>query len=659
MKTFLLCGYEITVDGNSGQILQIKAGEDTLPLRGSFWKVETADKASVTMQDMTSFTYTLTEEKLALFWNNDSLSVKVQMFVQDRLLKMDIAVSSQKQGLNRIFFPVYEGVEKISQDRDYLTLPYQNGFLIKNPVDTLLKTDEEVPFWMGWGGHKYENDYPAQYSYQFFSYFSPEKKGYYWACEDGNAYIKTIGQHYNGEVDGLDLIFTNYPEDMGTIRYYILPYAYAFCFFHGNWQVPTKLYRDWAGKQKWCTRLKERKISSRVNEIDFVRINHEHYGLGTRSEEFIKTCDMIQKQLDCRLAVHWYGWNKAPKHGDWYPEMADYTNEAWRTELHQINKRLSDMGVLKLPYVNVHLWDSHLKSFSEENAESVLVVPESRKITDEPWSEEGNLYAICHANGKFQNKALHTFDRLVREDGFDGIYIDQVGSFNATLCFGENHGHPIGGGNWWAKEYHDMIGTFREVMPEGKILTTESCCEVYHDLFDMFLILDTCSQDFGFSELCGSDNVDSLPMFAMIYNDSAVAYGSICKFEHNDEPFTYNYLRNILWGMVPTAEGMELDWIADAPEKWRVLKQGVDFFKENRDILLYGIMEDYYQFAEGGKTVAFGDLQRQCPGVICAVYTYEGETYAMLYNYSDAQQQVTVAEQVVSVPGKSFIKVKV
>ena len=170
MKVLLLQGYGITVDAGSGQILQIKVGEDTLPLRGSFWKIETGDRAFVTIWDMTSFTYTLTEEKLTLFWNKDTLTVKVQMFVQDALLKMDITVASQTLGLNRILFPVYEGIEKISGNDDYLTLPYQNGFLIKNPVDSLLKTDGEFPFWMGRGGHKYENEYPAQYSYQFFSY---------------------------------------------------------------------------------------------------------------------------------------------------------------------------------------------------------------------------------------------------------------------------------------------------------------------------------------------------------------------------------------------------------------------------------------------------------------------------------------------------------
>lgn len=656
MKTLSLDGYEIALDESSGRILQIRAGAETLSLRGSLWRVDAGEqKERFTLFEMTSFSFEQTD-KLKLFWHSEEMSVQVRLFVQDKLLKMDISVSCQTKALHRIYFPVFEGVEKISSDNDYLTIPFQNGFLIKNPVDTLLNTDAEVPFWMGRGGKKYENDYPAQYSYQYFSYYNPEKLGYYWACEDGNSYIKTIGQHYNADVDGMDLVFTNYPEGMGTVRYYALPYVYAFGFFHGDWQTATKIYRGWATHQKWCTLLKDRDISSRVKEIDFVRINHEHYDLGTRSEEYIQTCAMIQERLNCRPAMHWYGWNKAPKHGDWYPEMANFSNKVWKEELSQINKRLDSMGIIKLPYVNVHLWDSHLKSFEEEDARSMLVLPESRTLSDEPWSPDGNLYAACHASSKFKNKVLQLFDRLVRDEGFDGIYIDQVASFNATLCFEENHGHPVGGGNWWADEYHNMIGTFRKLMPQGKILTTESCCEAYHDLFDMFLILDTCSQDHGFHAVCGCDNVESLPLFAMIYNDSAVAYGSICKFENNDDQFAFNYIRNILWGMIPTAEGMEMEWIADAPEKWRVLKQGVAFFKENRDILLYGTLDAYYSYENETRDIIFGDFIKKCPSVICAVYSYQEETYAMLYNYAETAHRVAVQGKSLTVPAKSFLK---
>jgi hypothetical protein len=273
-----------------------------------------------------------------------------------------------------------------------------------------------------------------------------------------------------------------------------------------------------------------------------VRINHEHYRLGTDDEEFLETSRLIKERLGCNPLMHWYGWNKAPRHGDWYPEMADYTNPEWLSGLHKRNCDLDAIGVKKIPYVNVHLWDRKLKSFAEESATDSVILPESLEITDEPWLADRNLFAICHATERVKRKAVGLFTRLVTEDGFDGIYIDQVASFNATLCFSPDHGHPIGGGKWWAEEYHKMISPFREEYGVGKILTTESCCECYHDLFDMFLILDTTGQGGGFYGVLGADNVDALPLFKMIYGESAIAYGSGCKLEGGDKEFEFNYI---------------------------------------------------------------------------------------------------------------------
>lgn len=655
-KELLLLPYTIVLDETTGQILQIRDENHSLNLHGSIWNVETADGSVMDIRDMESVSWTL-GKKLTICWKSPSLRVKAVFFCEDGLLKSCIAADSAVSGLNRVRFPIYEGIEKLSKEDDYALIPFQNGFLIKNPVDTLLKTDQKVPFWMGRGGRKYENEYPAQYSYQCFAYYHPESFGYYFSCDDGNAYIKTIGFHESSAVqEGLDMVFTNYPENMGTVRQYVLPYNYVFCFFHGDWQTAAKLYRKWAVRQKWYTPLQNRDISRAVSEIDFVRINHEHYDLGTRSREYIETCRIIRDRLNCRPAMHWYGWNKAEKHGDWYPEMADYSNREWHDELLKINDELDDLGILKIPYVNVHLWDNHLKSFQEENAREVLVVAEDGEIRNEPWGSEGKLYAVCHACGRMQNKVQNLLEKLTWEDGFDGIYIDQVASFNATLCFGKDHGHPIGGGRWWSDAYHTMIGAFRGNMPEGKILTTESCCECYHDLFDMFLILDTCSQDYGFHKICGCENVESIPLFAMIYKDSAIAYGSSCKLEQNDEQFRFNYIRNILWGMIPTAEGMELAWIQKNERKMEILKQGVDFFKENRDILLGGIMEESLQYADGEKEIVFGRFRRMCPGVIGSVYQYEGKHRAMLYNFSEQTQTVNVRERKISVCAGSFAK---
>ena len=657
MKELVLNNYTIFIDENKKTIKSIKSGDYSFDFNGSIWQIQFADKTVKKACDMKTFEYTLTD-KITFNWTCEDLKVKVNMFECDNNLKMNISVTNDSLMLNRILFPVYNEVEKISQngDNDYLILPWQNGLIVKNPVDNLLNIDKEVPFYMGRGGKKYENDYPAQYSYQLFAYYCENKKGYYLSCDDGESYIKTVGFHYNEKVDGMDIVFTNYPEGMDEVNFYTLPYNYVFNFFKGDWQFAAKMYRKWALNQKWCKPLKNTYIPKNVYDMDFLRINHEHYYLGTRSEEYIKTCELMKEKLDCRPAMHWYGWNKAPKHGDWYPEMADYSDDKWHDELLKINKKLTDMGVIKIPYVNVHLWDNQLKSFEKENAKDTIIISETRKIEDEPWCPERNLFPICHADTRVKNKANNLFNKIVSEDGFDGIYIDQVASFNASLCFNKEHGHPVGGGKWWAEEYHTMINPLRHYMDKDMFLTTESCCESYHDLFDMMLLVDHCSQGKAFHALCGCENCESIPLFAMLYKDTKTAYGSICRFDDNNDQFEFNFMRTVLWGMVPTAEGMELNEIEDADDKWAILKKGVDFYKENKELIFFGALKKYYQFENGAKEITFGELSKKCPGVIACLYEYENKEYIIAYNYSDNEQTVSVDGKEIKLSPKSFIK---
>lgn len=653
MKSFGLGNYIIGIDTVNGRILEIKNGESSLEFSSLTWRLELADKSAIAPDSGMEFSYEYADS-LTLSWHGCGASVKLTLFKDGDDLKSTMSASSDNIGISRVYYPLYNAVKKLPDD--VLMLPWQNGLTVKNPLENLLAPEKSIRFWMGRGGGKYENDYPAQYSYQLFLYYSECGNGYYMSCDDGDAYIKTIGV-YKSETDGcIDFGFVNYPENMGVTTSYSAPYNYVFRFISGGWREGASIYREWAKKQKWYTPLDKREISKSVYDIDFVRINHEHYTLGTDDKEFYDTAKMISERLDARTLMHWYGWNKAPKHGDWYPEMADWSDEAWQSGIIRRNKELDSIGVKKIPYVNVHLWDKKLKSFADEGAENYLIMPESLKIVDEPWLPDGSLYAACHATSKVKEKARWLFTHLVNHDGFDGIYIDQVASFNATLCFNKEHGHPIGGGRWWSDEYHDMIGSFRTEMPSDKVLTTESCCECYHDLFDMFLILDTCSQGGGFSRVCGQENVESIPLFAMIYGDSAIAYGSSCKLESTDAEFEFNYVRNILFGMIPTVEGAPII-CKDEEEKWSIMKRGVDFFKANREVLLRGIMQEYLTFGDGRRVVKFGAVEKSCPDVVLTVYEYKGEKSAFAYNYSDADKTVSVLNKTLTVKAKSFAKI--
>ena len=651
VKTIFLSDYAIELDEKNGDIKNIIRKKQSIDFRGMGWSVELADKTLVTKESGLKFSYGYSGE-LRLAWEGCGISVTIAIFCEDSLLKTKIWVDSDTQPITRVNYPIYKNVKKL--DGDSLLLPWQNGLIINDPIKNLIAPEKKIRFWMGRGDGKYENDYPAQFSYQFFAYYSKCGEGYYMSCDDGNAYIKTMGVYKSDEDGCLDFRFINYPENMGKVYSYEIPYNYCFSFIDEGWKSAAKTYRSWAVNQKWYAPLDKRGISSEIDKLNFVRINHEHYRLGTDDKEFYETAKMIKERLNCEPLMHWYGWNKAPKHGDWYPEMADWSDPVWYSGLKNRNSQLDGIGVKKIPYVNVHLWDKKLKSFDEENAEKHLIMAENLKIADEPWIPEGTLYAVCHSSEKIKEKAKKLFSHLVEDDGFDGIYIDQVASFNATLCFNAEHGHPVGGGTWWADEYHDMIGSFRKNMPEGKILTTESCCECYHDLFDMFLILDT-TLPFGFSNVCGTENADSIPLFAMIYGDSAIAYGSVCKFENNDSQFEFNYMRNILFGMIPTAEGIE-SIHADDTKKWEILKRGVDFFKQNREVLIYGILDDYITFGE--RAVPFNNAEKKCPEVICVKYKYKNSEHVYAYNYTNSKKCVTAFGKSLCIEPNSFARIQ-
>jgi len=653
MKKIKLCDFLLSVDLSDGSVIEITRGDERIDFSNLSWAVELSDGTRVTKNDGFLLSFDCSE-RLVLTWSNEDLSVVLTLFSKGGMLKSKIKVDSREKAINRVYYPIYGDV--CANDGDSLVVPWQNGLVVKDPIKNLLTPDKDVRFWMGRGGGKYENEYPAQFSYQFFAYYAECGKGYYISCEDGNAYIKTMGI-YAAETEGcVDFRFINYPENMGIVKSYETPYAYAFTFINDGWREAARIYRGWAEKQKWYVPLRERDISNQLSEIDFVRINHEHYRVGTDDAEFLATSKMIKERLGCKPLLHWYGWNKAPQHGAWYPEMADWSNADWYEGLLQRNAELDAVGVKKIPYVNVHLWNKDHDSFDTEHAVDDLVMTETREIVHEPWLPVGSRFPVCHSTEKIQSKSKALFHRLVETDGFDGIYIDQVGSFYATLCFNEKHGHPIGGGNWWAEEYHNMIGSFRAEMPKGKILTTESCCEVYHDLFDMFLILDTSIKNSGFPKVCGADNTESLPLFKMIYGDSAIAYGSACAFENGDGQFEFNYMRNILFGMIPTVEGVE-SIHADDTVKWDILKRGVDFFKENREVLIYGELLDYKTHNGAGIKVDFNGLVKTCPEVISAVYDYDGAEYVFAYNYAECEKSITLCEKTLSVKPKSFVAI--
>ncbi len=653
---------QLVFDLQNGYLEQILYNGKTIPIHSKLWSIET-NAGDFGIADMTSFRKEECPDNIKLFWKSATASVTVTILACDGgKIGMCINAEIADNAIKSIKFPIIEGMS--FKNESQLLIPWQNGHLIKNPVDTLLSKNAEVPFWMGEGQGGYVSNYPAGISFQYSTFYSLSDFGYYLATEDPDAYIKTYAFEYNREKHALNYSVTNYPENAGKTRSYCMPYKFVLKLFDGDWQDATKIYRNWAIDQKWCKqKLSERKLPENLVKTDLWRINHMDYELGTRTQEYFDTSVKIRNEIDCNLALHWYGWNMSQHDLD-YPEYISNTKKAegWPDELTKWNKRFDEEGIVKIPYLNARLWEKKLKSWKD--AESSAIKDELGNSLKEPWYEDigFDLRPICPTTAMWQNKVSAFCKEYGHDVGFDGVYLDQVASFNATLCFDDNHPHPAGGGTWWNDSYHNMLENVRNTLGKDSIITTESCCETYVDFFDVFLILDTCFQHTAFNYLTEGGNAVSVPLFSMIYGDYALSYGSACQFTDRTDRFEHNLIRNLLWGILPCVEGgtqAELN-IPESKKKLYILKQAVDFYKDNKDVFLYGRLCEIPNIE--CETISLdweiddiGTYVDNVPAVNAAIWEDKsGNKQIFAYNFSDKTCSFTCRGKNFSVSAKNF-----
>ena len=199
-------------------------------------------------------------------------------------------------------------------------------------------------------------------------------------------------------------------------------------------------------------------------------------------------------------------------------------------------------------------------------------------------------------------------------------------------------------------------------------MTTESCCETYVDVFDLFLILDINFQHNAFAALTDG-NVEQVPLFSMIYGDYALSYGCICCFTNEAKQFEYNFVRNILWGIIPSVEAGTAQQLAAAGEHLEAMKRGVDFYKANEDVLFYGRpvkLPRYTCSADWTVDWVARDEERKLhaytktgPAIYAVIWEdTKGQQYLYAYNYSPDTQTMTLNGTDYTVAGKGFLSQK-
>jgi hypothetical protein len=239
------------------------------------------------------------------------------------------------------------------------------------------------------------------------------------------------------------------------------------------------------------------------------------------------------------MAVHVYNWHAIPFDTD-YP---DYFPT--KPGVPEMVRALRDGGVGVFPYINARLWDVNAPSWRAEGAERWAAQGSAQRAEPRtlfPYLEEygsgQKLAAMCPATEFWQEKVAAVCERIKTDLGVSGIYLDQVGAASALLCFDPEHGHPLGGGEFWTSAYGALMDRVRGRVGDDFPLLTECNAETCIGDFDALLTWH-----------CYPDRQQ--PMFPAAYGGRAVTFGtSIAKddWTGGGESYAAKMAQLYVWG---------------------------------------------------------------------------------------------------------------
>lgn len=507
----------------------------------SVWKVTVRDAAKKKYAILGMSGGSIAKEKNAngsvyiLTWKNADieddkgvLDVKVTIKVpaNSALTYWNISVvnRSKKYALWTVDFPRLPRLGPLGDPQeDAFLAPIGLGILYRNPYETIASRWVHSPGYM---------------QFQMCALYNEKKAGLYYAIEDGNGFYKQLNYAKSDdtttatatgvamfqnsdsnlaadatvkaaqEKKHIEVYLTNFPEGQGVIgTNYDMPYDVAIGTFTGDWWTAAKWYRQWAVKQVWCSKGK---LVDRKDIPDWYK--------ETAIWEFIGGGDYngmlnFRNKIGMNWVNHWnYMW-KEPGQGDkMSPDLFPPTGgeKVFREQV----KRVQEKGVKVIPYFLGGCLDIKSPQYKEWNVEPHVVRYENGDpyiwhLHDGEW-----LFPWPCPYTKFWQEKVAEISRKIVDLGVDGVYYDTI-SGNGYQCFSSQHGHTVGGGNYWFKGNRELFRRSREeirkVNPQA-IMTSEGASELYLDLLDGNLFYGQIREGY-------------VPAFQAIYHDYTFGYG--------------------------------------------------------------------------------------------------------------------------------------
>jgi hypothetical protein len=336
-----------------------------------------------------------------------------------------------------------------------------------------------------------------------------DTSGLYLGCHDPTASTKQLTSDQLSGGPGVPLCFeVNAPDATVPGNDFPVPGQFVIAAVDGGYFPACRLYRQWLDRNApWWPEPGKFSRSDYPAWLTNIQTWVE-WGAGP-AEKTVQPTKDFARAMGTPTAIHWYNWHAIPFDND-YPHYFP-TKPGFREGV----KELQQAGVRVMPYINGRLWDSDTEDFKAE-AIKYATKREDGKYYIEVYGSKQELVPMCLSQTYWQDKVQEIVMRLVREEGVDGVYIDQIAAASPVLCYDKSHGHPLGGGHWWVDGYWKMLAALQQkiatVSPD-KMLTTESNAEAYAKYFDAYL-------------MCNDNSDYDVPLFSAVYGGKILMFGT-------------------------------------------------------------------------------------------------------------------------------------
>ena len=285
--------------------------------------------------------------------------------------------------------------------------------------------------------------------------------------------------------------------------------------FDGDWYDAAQIYRGFVeSAAEYCPEFGEhgrKGVPQWLLDTD-CWFNTRVLDDGDFAEEVITQA----KDLGANLAIHLYYWHQIPFDND-YPHYFPM-----RQNVLPGLKKLHEAGIKVMPYINGRLWDTRDRGTEDFEFTSVAKPWATKDYAGEPITEQYSskesdgsrvtLAVMCPSATLWQDKVASIVAKLF-ENGFDGVYIDQIAAAEAKPCTDKRHNHPAGGGEWWCRAYNTMLERIARTKPADRALTTECTADPFMPHLDGYLTWIWIKND-------------QVPAFPAVFSDKVIMFGT-------------------------------------------------------------------------------------------------------------------------------------